>query len=288
MRDSGRLRLVLALLFLITGTLLIIGVRSGEAGLVTAIRETSLQLTGPVQSTANSLGERLRVIGENFSRIASRDDELEAFRIENEDLKFKLSQIKDLERRERELSRILQLVPPESYKVLPAKVVSVGSSDNYRWTITLDVGSEDGISLNSTVVSGAGIVGSIVQLGESFSVASLIIDPNVKIGVRMEGTAEIGYISGTGAIDKINLQLFDPYAKMQVGAKVLSWGSDTGKPYMPGLVIGRISSVVGSVGQLNRVATVIPSVDISNLEIVGVIRSATRDALRDPLTILDN
>jgi rod shape-determining protein MreC len=288
MRDSGRLRLVLALLFLITGTLLIIGVRSGEAGLVTAIRETSLQLTGPVQSTANSLGERLRVIGENFSRIASRDDELEAFRIENEDLKFKLSQIKDLERRERELSRILQLVPPESYKVLPAKVVSVGSSGNYRWTITLDVGSEDGISLNSTVVSGAGIVGSIVQLGESFSVASLIIDPNVKIGVRMEGTAEIGYISGTGAIDKINLQLFDPYAKMQVGAKVLSWGSDTGKPYMPGLAIGRISSVVGSVGQLNRVATVIPSVDISNLEIVGVIRSATRDALRDPLTILDN
>jgi rod shape-determining protein MreC len=288
MRDSGRLRLVLALLFSVTVTLLVIGVRSGEEGLISAVRQTSLQITGPVQTGANSLGERFRIIGDNLSRIGTRDDELEAFRVENEELKFKLSQVKDLQRRENEIKRLLQIVPPQSYKVIPAQVISIGNSGNYRWTITLDVGSLDGISLNSTVVSGAGIVGTIVQLTERFSIASLIIDPEVKIGVRIEGTAEIGYISGTGALDKINLQLFDPYAKMQVGAKVLSWGSDSGKPYMPGLPIGRISSVEGSAGQLNRVGTVIPSVDISNLEIVGVIRSASREALRDPLTILGN
>lgn len=52
---------------------------------------------------------------------------------------------------------------------------------------------------------------------------------------------------------------------------------------MPGLAIGRISSVEGSAGQLNRTATVIPSADISNLEIVGLVLSAKRDVLRDPL-----
>jgi rod shape-determining protein MreC len=54
---------------------------------------------------------------------------------------------------------------------------------------------------------------------------------------------------------------------------------------MPGLPIGRISSVDGAAGQLNRTATVIPSVDISNLEIVGIVISAKRDVIRKALQI---
>lgn len=283
MRDSGRLRLVLALLFLVSISLLAIGIRSGEAGLISALRSSTLQITGPVQSGATSLGETFRVVAENLSRVTSRDDQLKALQVENEELKFKLSQSADLRRKAVALDQLLRIVPPQNYKVIPAQVTAIGNTGDFRWTITVDAGSIDGVTLNTTVVSGTGLVGRIVQVNDNYSIASLLIDPNVKVGVRLEGSAEIGFISGTGVIDKLSLQLFDPYAKMPIGARVISWGSDSGKPYMPGLAIGRISSVEGSAGQLNRTATVIPSADISNLEIVGLVLSAKRDVLRDPL-----
>ena len=283
MRDSGRLRLVLALLFLVSISLLAIGIRSGEAGLISALRSSTLQITGPVQSGATSLGETFRVVAENLSRVTSRDDQLKALQVENEELKFKLSQSADLRRKAIALDQLLRIVPPQNYKVIPAQVTAIGNTGDFRWTITVDAGSIDGVTLNTTVVSGTGLVGRIVQVNDNYSIASLLIDPNVKVGVRLEGSAEIGFIAGTGVIDKLSLQLFDPYAKMPIGARVISWGSDTGKPYMPGLAIGRISSVEGSAGQLNRTATVIPSADISNLEIVGLVLSAKRDVLRDPL-----
>lgn len=283
MRDSGRLRLVLALLFLVSISLLAIGIRSGEAGLISALRSSTLQITGPVQSGATSLGETFRVVAENLSRVTSRDDQLKALQVENEELKFKLSQSADLRRKAVALDQLLRIVPPQNYKVIPAQVTAIGNTGDFRWTITVDAGSIDGVTLNTTVVSGTGLVGRIVQVNDNYSIASLLIDPNVKVGVRLEGSAEIGFISGTGVIDKLSLQLFDPYAKMPIGARVISWGSDSGKPYMPGLAIGRIASVEGSAGQLNRTATVIPSADISNLEIVGLVLSAKRDVLRDPL-----
>lgn len=283
MRDSGRLRLVLALLFLVSISLLAIGIRSGEAGLISALRSSTLQITGPVQSGATSLGETFRVVAENLSRVTSRDDQLKALQVENEELKFKLSQSADLRRKAVALDQLLRIVPPQNYKVIPAQVTAIGNTGDFRWTITVDAGSIDGVTLNTTVVSGTGLVGRIIQVNDNYSVASLLIDPNVKVGVRLEGSAEIGFISGAGVIDKLSLQLFDPYAKMPIGAQVISWGSDSGKPYMPGLAIGRIASVEGSAGQLNRTATVIPSADISNLEIVGLVLSAKRDVLRDPL-----
>lgn len=285
MRDTGRVRLALALLFLVSVTLLAIGIRSGEAGLVSSLRSAALQVTGPIQSGATSLGESLRVVGDNLSRITSRDNELAALRAENEELKFKLSQTADQRRRAIAIDQLLRITPPQDYKVIPAQVIAIGNTGDFRWTITVDAGSKDGITMNTTVVAGTGLVGRVIQVAEDYAIASLLIDSNVKVGVRLEGSGEIGFLSGTGAIDRMTLQVFDPYAKMPIGARIFSWGSDTGKPYMPGLPIGRIASVDGAAGQLNRTATVIPSADISSLEIVGVIISAKRDAIRDALQI---
>lgn len=285
MRDTGRVRLALALLFLISITLLAIGIRSGEAGLVSSLRATALQITGPIQSGATSLGGSFRVISDNLSRITSRDEELAALKAENEELRFKLSQTADQRRKAIALDQLLRITPPQNYKVIPAQVIAIGNTGDFRWTITVDGGSKDGITMNNTVVAGTGLVGRVIQVADDYAIASLLIDKNVKVGVRIEGSGEIGFLSGTGAIDQLSLQVFDPYAKMPIGARIFSWGSDTGKPYMPGLPIGRIASVDGSPGQLNRTATVIPTADISSLEIVGVIISAKRDAIRDALQI---
>jgi rod shape-determining protein MreC len=284
MRDSGRVRTALALLLALALTFLVIGIRSGEDGVVSSARSALLSITGPIQSGATSLGSSIKSIGKNLSRITSRDVEYDALQKENDQLRFQLSQTNDLRRRSVQLDQLLRIVPPDKYKVVPAQVIAIGGSNDFSFTITIDAGYKDGVRTNTSVVSGTGLVGRVIRTGKDFAVVSLLVDAKVKVGARLQGTAEIGFISGTGNLNELKLSLLDPYVQIPVGTKVVSWGSETGKPYTPGILIGRVSKVEGAAGQLNRVATVVPSADISNLDIVGVVIASKRSAIRDALT----
>ena len=284
MRDSGRVRTALALLLALALTFLVIGIRSGEDGVVSSARSALLSITGPIQSGATSLGSSIKSIGKNLSRITSRDVEYDALQKENDQLRFQLSQTNDLRRRSVQLDQLLRIVPPDKYKVVPAQVIASGGSNDFSFTITIDAGYKDGVRTNTSVVSGTGLVGRVIRTGKDFAVVSLLVDAKVKVGARLQGTAEIGFISGTGNLNELKLSLLDPYVQIPVGTKVVSWGSETGKPYTPGILIGRVSKVEGAAGQLNRVATVVPSADVSNLDIVGVVIASKRSAIRDALT----
>ena len=226
----------------------------------------------------------LKSIGKNLSRITSRDVEYDALQKENDQLRFQLSQTNDLRRRSVQLDQLLRIVPPDKYKVVPAQVIAIGGSNDFSFTITIDAGYKDGVRTNTSVVSGTGLVGRVIRTGKDFAVVSLLVDAKVKVGARLQGTAEIGFISGTGNLNELKLSLLDPYVQIPAGTKVVSWGSETGKPYTPGILIGRVSKVEGAAGQLNRVATVVPSADVSNLDIVGVVIASKRSAIRDALT----
>ena len=284
MRDSGRVRTALALLLALALTFLVIGIRSGEDGVVSSARSALLSITGPIQSGATSLGSSIKSIGKNLSRITSRDVEYDALQKENDQLRFQLSQTNDLRRRSVQLDQLLRIVPPDNYKVVPAQVIAIGGSNDFSFTITIDAGYKDGVRTNTSVVSGTGLVGRVIRTGKDFAVVSLLVDAKVKVGARLQGTAEIGFISGTGNLNELKLSLLDPYVQIPAGTKVVSWGSETGKPYTPGILIGRVSKVEGAAGQLNRVATVVPSADVSNLDIVGVVIASKRSAIRDALT----
>lgn len=284
MRDSGRVRTALALLLALALTFLVIGIRSGEDGVVSSARSALLSITGPIQSGATSLGSSIKSIGKNLSRITSRDVEYDALQKENDQLRFQLSQTNDLRRRSVQLDQLLRIVPPDKYKVVPAQVIAIGGSNDFSFTITIDAGYKDGVRTNTSVVSGTGLVGRVIRTGKDFAVVSLLVDAKVKVGARLQGTAEIGFISGTGNLNELKLSLLDPYVQIPSGTKVVSWGSETGKPYTPGILIGRVSKVEGAAGQLNRVATVVPSADVSNLDIVGVVIASKRSAIRDALT----
>ena len=61
----------------------------------------------------------------------------------------------------------------------------------------------------------------------------------------------------------------------------MTFGSRGGRPYAPGIPIGDVVDITGSAGQLARVATVRPFVDVSQLSVVGVIIRPPRDDPRD-------
>lgn len=82
------------------------------------------------------------------------------------------------------------------------------------------------------------------------------------------------------------MQLLDPLALVDVGDVVVSFGSEGGRPYAPGIPIGEVVEMRGTQGQLTRSALLSPYVDISRLDIVGVVLRAPQSAPRN--TIIPN
>ncbi len=113
------------------------------------------------------------------------------------------------------------------------------------------------------------------------STVVLLVDVSSAVGGRVATTEEIGIVSGTGRQDSMEFQLLDPLAELVIGDALVTFGSRGGRPYAPGIPIGDVVDITGSAGQLARVATVRPFVDVSQLSVVGVIIRPPRDDPRD-------
>jgi rod shape-determining protein MreC len=69
----------------------------------------------------------------------------------------------------------------------------------------------------------------------------------------------------------LDLDLIDHAVEPSRDDAVVTWGSKNGVPYVAGIPIGRVESVVASPRQSSRVAVIRPFVDFTALDVVGVV-----------------
>lgn len=256
MRDTRRSRIVLAILVLMSITLIVFDLRGG--------------LTQP-----------LRSVGETV--LGSTDERIAALEQENAQLRAELDTVANDRARIDDLNALLGLVSTNDYTTVPAQVIAVGPAQGFAWTVTIDAGSRDGVERDMSVISGAGLVGRTIDVGPTTSTVLLIVDATSSVGGRLSGTSQIGIVSGTGRQDSLTMQLLDPLAVVDVGDVVVSFGSEGGRPYAPGIPIGVVAEMRGTEGQLTRSAILEPYVDISRLDIVGVVLRAPEGPPRSTL-----
>lgn len=272
--NRSRLLLVLLLvssLFLITldlrGVNLAGSLRSGVSTVTSPVENFFSRLFSPVGNFASDL----RNFGQSKSKIAELEkqvDLLKSKEVLDEDLVGQLNQLK----------AVLDLAGRGGYKVVAAKVINRGSSASFKQTITLDVGSADGISRNMTVISDGGLVGVVKSVSSHSSIVLLMSDPTFKIGVRIAGTQSIGVISGQGG-NKYLLQLLDATGEIKVGDTLVARGSDGGRPFVPGVPVGVVTQVQSNTSSITQNADV---EGISNLDRVGIVAVVVMAPKADP------
>ena len=157
------------------------------------------------------------------------------WRSENQELKRRL-RTSGLDRnRVQELDDLLHLAGAGRYRVLPAQVIAIGSAQTFSWTVTLDAGSRDGIRPDMTVLNGDGLVGRVKTVGPSTATVLLAVDPESSVGVRLEGSMEVGFTTGQGIADDgdLDLQLLDGQSTVERGDRLVTFGSQGATPYVP-------------------------------------------------------
>ena len=254
----------------------------GSFGVTRGIRSVAASVFSPLESGADFVARPVVDFLRDWSEVGTKNEHIQTLTEENSKLRQQLLTVEDLQRQTNQLQHLFQMAGLGGYKIVPARLMSMGSSGSFGATALLDVGSNDGIKVNQTVMAGEGMVGRIVEVTSTTSTALLLVDSTSTIGARVVGSGEIGFLTGTGQPHELRLQFIDATATVQVGDSLVSYGV-RGGVYAPGLPLGKVTAVQTAQGTNSLIATVDPFVDISSLEIVGVVVTKPRTDPRDSL-----
>jgi rod shape-determining protein MreC len=193
----------------------------------------------------------------------------------------------------RQLRALLDSPGTSGARFVPARVVAVGSQGSAGpERVTIDVGSRDGVTPDLTVVDAGGLVGRVVSTGPWTSDVLLVGSADLTVGVRVGSAGTLGSLTGatgstTGSAARprpagqLSLELVQR-GVVRVGDAVTTMGSVGGRPFVAGVHVGRVSAVDPTGGRLAATAAVTPSVDVTTLDIVGVLLTAPRATPRAP------
>jgi rod shape-determining protein MreC len=272
--NRSRLLLVLLLvssLFLITldlrGVNLASSIRSGIATAFSPLESIASKIFSPIGNFTSDL-KNFGQSKKKIEQLTKENDLLKSIQILDEDTVGQLSQLRN----------VLDLAGRGGYKVVAAKVINRGSSATFKQTITIDAGKSSGVDINMTVISDSGLVGVVKSVTSNSAIVLLMSDPTFKIGVRIAGTQSIGVVSGQGGSTYL-LQLLDATGEIKKGDVLVARGSQNGKPFVPGVPVGTVTTVQSNASSITQNADVI---GVSNLERIGVVAVVTSPPKNDP------
>ncbi len=282
MRSGGDTRGRLLLISLIVTSLFLITLDLRGVQVITGLRNSSQSVLSPVQSVAATI---FRPVGNFFSdvtQLGRTRGEIERLQATNEKLRKELIDRKNADAELAQLKSVLDLAGAAKYKVVNAKVISLGSTSSFTQTITINAGTNDGVRQNMTVITGLGLVGVVKVSYPNSALVQLATDPAFKVGARVAGSQQIGILSGQGT-SKAVLQLLDNQTTLKVGDVILARGSANNRPFVPGVPIGQVTTVDNAAGAVTQTADVKLYVNHSSLSVVAVVVSAPKEDPRDAL-----
>lgn len=270
MRDTRESRLLLVLLVAIAFALITVDIRGGADSPLNGPRNVAASVFGPVESgvsgAVNPVADAMRTLRQS----GTSGDRIRALEQQNAQLKQQLSSSDLAQGRTTELTRMLGAAGAGQYTVKGAQVVAVGAAQGFSWTVTIDIGSNDGIQRDMTVINGDGLVGRITTVGPTTSTVLLASDPGFSVGTRLEGNGEVGFGTGQGT-GPMRVELLNGQAEVKPGDRMVTFGSQNSRPFVPGVPIGTVTKVLDTPGQLTRTVLVQPFVGFTRLDLVGVV-----------------
>lgn len=282
MRYGGDNRGRLLLIGLIVTALFLITLDLRGVSVINGVRNTSQSALTPFQKAGSWAIAPFRDFFSEITHLGRTRNQIERLTAENEKLRLTLQNRKNADAELTQLKDVLDLAGKAQYKVVSAKVISQGSSTSFTNTITIDAGSNSGIRPNMTVISGFGLVGVVKIAYPNSALVELACDPSFKVGARIAGSQQIGILSGQGSRRSL-LQLLDNTTTVKVGDVILARGSSNGRPFVPGVPIGQVTSVDNSASAVTQTAEVKFYVNFSTLAVVSVVLKSPELDPRDAL-----
>jgi len=257
------------MLLLASITVITIAYRGEARNAITSVRNGAGDALAPVQRVVAAV---LHPIGNLFAGAVNYGGALsenQRLQLEVGTLRRQLIQAQMAQEQLDQLRSDQHLPFAAGIPTVMAQVISSPAS-NFDLTIEIDRGTSDGVGVGMPVVSGVGMVGTVISAGRTTAVVQLLTDPRSSIGVRF-GPANVAIAQGQGADNPLQLQDVSEASTTRRGAPVVTSGLDTAA-YPSGIPVGTVSSVRHPGGSLTSQVLVTPLVNLSVLQYVAVLQ----------------
>ena len=206
--------------------------------------------------------------------------DLRGVRAENEELRRQLGELQlqfQQERarveRARQLENLLGFRQALPVETIAAGVIGASASLDFRG-ITIDRGTNTGVTANMAVVAPTGLVGRIVTPTAHVSKVQLLIDQNAAAGALVERSRAQGIVVGTN-LELLRMDFVAVTADVKAGDVIVTSGVDG--IYPKGFIIGKVEQVDNGNGIYKNIR-VRPSVEFDRLEEVLVVKPSPAQA----------
>ena len=252
-KKSGALGIIITIIILI-----LVVIFSNNDNNTSFVENFASKLVMPIQNGLTYLKNKMlqRIYGISFEK--------------NKDLEQSLRELENIKTENETLKEYLGLTEKYSgYKTIPGDVINKDIS-NYSKTITLNIGSKDGVKVDMTVISEEGLVGHVISVTESTAKVQTISDPGSSVSAMMSTTKDSIVCKGTLENKSMLKAMYIPTEASVIQGDTIQT-SGLGGIYPKGIKIGTIKKVVDTENLTDRYALVETAVDFNKLNSVLVI-----------------
>ncbi len=258
-----------AFLALIAATFALMMLGKADVVVLERMRAVAADAIVPILDALSRPAATISEITDRIHQIAAVDQENARLRTENERLLHWQHAARELAAENTQLKGLLNMAAPPAPSFITARVVADASGAFVR-SVLVNAGGRDGIKKGEVAVTGDGVVGRVIMVGERSARVLLLTDLNSRIPVELENSREQAVLAGdnTDLPELVHLAERVPVA---VGDRVVTSGQAGVFP--PGLPVGVVTSV-----QENEIR-VQPYIAWSRLEYVRVVDFGTNGVL---------
>lgn len=230
------------------------------------IKTWALAVQAPIISASSALTGTVGRFGRNYIWMVGARSENERLKEAVHRLALATSAYQEIKQENLRLRKLLSVSETLPIETMGARVIARTPSFLAN-VIYIDRGFQDGVHVDSAVLSGDGIVGRTTLVARHQSQVQLITNPDASIGVILETSRMPGVLRGSGDY-LLDLNYIGNTEQVAVGDLVLSSGLDG--IYPKGLAIGKVVDSRKGKGVFRSIK-VQPGVDLTRLEEVLIL-----------------
>jgi len=237
---------------------------------VREIQGTYYSAMRPFLKTGSVLEHKARAFTDETHHSKELETEVTVLKGEVGRLRIIESRFQAMEKENAQFREALNFKKATNFDVVAAQVIRRQPATWWQ-TVEIDAGEKQHIGTELAVLSNEGLVGKIDRPDRDRSTVILLTDEKCQVSARVEGTQEVGILSGQrgnqGRNPQLRLKFLSKDAALRPGQRVYTTGR--GGIFQANILLGTVEAV--EKGALDSEAIVRPSVNFADLGTVFVV-----------------
>ena len=151
----------------------------------------------PIQRVFADLKNKIQGNSQYFTDIESLQNENEELKKRNSELETELRELESIKADNVILQEYMNLTQKYAdYNTIPAYVINKDVS-NYSSDLIINVGKNDGVEVNMTVIADKGLVGHVISVTDNTAKVQVIVDAASTVSCNISTTEESIICKGT-------------------------------------------------------------------------------------------